>query len=354
MSDIRYAKPGDKPIRSASAFNAMLDAARANRRTDNVDPNVVRVIRDPSVLQVVNNGQYAADLPRFAIVGIDDPVFVPIDNIGAEQTLIDQTCMSITWPATDSHRGRFAVLLEPLAIDGVGTARLCDTQIAFVDNTVTIGDAVDVVESTRPDENSLVAVDGGSATVLWTGPARDGDYLFTAVADGGSPTGFSWVLDSTDCYTTPTVAELTADIGEPATINDTHAGTSSVAPVSSQWGLIRFGGGGAGSSSCTRVRFQVIVSDSLTRTALCAIVSRPYGCGINDIPGTVIDGAAVEICDPAGCFFNDPNDLLQGREGWAEYMMPESGTTFCQDGSYYLVPEWQVYSLCCATDTCNL
>ena len=112
--------------------------------------------------------------------------------------------------------------------------------------------------------------------------------------------------------------------------------------------------GGSGGPSCTRVRFQVIVSDSLTRTALCAIVSRPYGCGINDIPGTVIDGAAVEICDPAGCFFNDPNDLLQGREGWAEYMMPESGTTFCQDGSYYLVPEWQVYSLCCATDTCNL
>lgn len=106
--------------------------------------------------------------------------------------------------------------------------------------------------------------------------------------------------------------------------------------------------------SCTRVRFQIIISDSLTRTALCAIVSRPYGCGIADIPGTVLDGHAIECCDPAGCFFADPNDELEGREGWAEYVTPVSGSTFCQDGAYEIVPEWQVYSLCCQTDRCNL
>jgi hypothetical protein len=111
---------------------------------------------------------------------------------------------------------------------------------------------------------------------------------------------------------------------------------------------------GSGGASCTRVRFQVVVADHVTRTALCAIVSRPYGCSESDIPDTALDGAVVEICDPAGCFFNDPNDEIEGREGWAEYMMPVSGSTFCQDGEYVLVPEWQVYSLCCKTDRCNI
>lgn len=106
--------------------------------------------------------------------------------------------------------------------------------------------------------------------------------------------------------------------------------------------------------SCDEVRFQVLVADSLTRTALCAIVARPYGCSESDIPDTVLDGLAIEVCDPAGCFFNDPNDKLATREGWAKYMMPIPGSTFCQDGNYYLVPEWQVHSLCCETDTCNL
>lgn len=110
----------------------------------------------------------------------------------------------------------------------------------------------------------------------------------------------------------------------------------------------------SGGVSCNRVRFQVMVSDSVTRTALCAIVSRPYGCSESSVPGTVLNGDAIECCDPAGCFFNDPNDELEGREGWAEYMIPIAGSTFCQDGSYEIVPEWQVYSLCCKTDRCNL
>lgn len=112
--------------------------------------------------------------------------------------------------------------------------------------------------------------------------------------------------------------------------------------------------GGGGGASCVDVRFQVLVADSVTRTALCVIVSRPYGCGIADIPDTIMDGTVIEVCDPAGCFFNDPNDELEGREGWAKYVTPIAGSTFCQDGSYEIVPEWQVYSLCCMTDRCNL
>jgi hypothetical protein len=111
----------------------------------------------------------------------------------------------------------------------------------------------------------------------------------------------------------------------------------------------------SGSKSCNTLRFQVLVADPLTRTALCVITARPFGCGVNDIPSTVSDGQAVEVCDPGGCFFNETNPPLVGREGWAYYMIPVQGSTWCQsDPNVAIVPEWEVFSLCCATDACLL
>jgi len=111
---------------------------------------------------------------------------------------------------------------------------------------------------------------------------------------------------------------------------------------------------GGGGNNCTNIRFQILVADAVTRTALCVILSRPYGCGIASVPNTVSDGYAIEVCDPAGCFLNDPEEVLVGRDGWAHYMEPIPGSTWCQDGTYDLQPEWQVYSLCCQVDRCFL
>lgn len=109
-------------------------------------------------------------------------------------------------------------------------------------------------------------------------------------------------------------------------------------------------------SHCTRVRFQILVPDSASRSALCHIMARPYGCAVADVPGTLFDGLVIEVCDPMGCFFNETEDSLVGREGWAEYVLPISGASHCQSGDthYYLVEEWEVYSLCCATQACQL
>jgi len=110
------------------------------------------------------------------------------------------------------------------------------------------------------------------------------------------------------------------------------------------------------SKNCGEVRFQILASDSTTRTSLCVILARPYGCGITDIPATVFEGQAIEVCDPSGCFFNETNAMLVGRDGWAKYMMPVSGASWCQGSNPYygMQPEWEVYSLCCATDSCAL
>jgi len=113
---------------------------------------------------------------------------------------------------------------------------------------------------------------------------------------------------------------------------------------------------GTGGKNCNDIRFQILASDSLSRTALCVITARPYGCSWADIPDTIYEGQAVEVCDPSGCFFNGTHAELIAREGWAKYMQPVSGSSWCQGYSPYYgtQPEWEVYSLCCRVDTCSL
>lgn len=109
-------------------------------------------------------------------------------------------------------------------------------------------------------------------------------------------------------------------------------------------------------SNCADVRFEILVADSASRSALCHIMARPYGCAVADVPGTLFDGLVIEVCDPAGCYFNETDDALIGREGWAKYVLPISGASHCQSGetNYYLTEEWEVYALCCATQACQL
>ena len=104
--------------------------------------------------------------------------------------------------------------------------------------------------------------------------------------------------------------------------------------------------------ACDMIRFQVLSADSTTRSALVQILGRPYGCGQNDLPGTDLGGTVAEVCDPAGCFFNEPDDQLIGRQGWARYIQPLTSTP-CQPYQYNLVPEWEVFSLCCAVNDCT-
>ncbi len=106
------------------------------------------------------------------------------------------------------------------------------------------------------------------------------------------------------------------------------------------------------SSSCHEVRFQVVSADPSTRTALGEILSVPAGCVACDLPETTLGCTVIDICDPAGCFFNEPNEQLTGRQGWARYMMPIT-ENICQPDPNYLVPQWEVFSLCCPIPECT-
>jgi hypothetical protein len=105
-----------------------------------------------------------------------------------------------------------------------------------------------------------------------------------------------------------------------------------------------------GSGNCHTIRFEIVSSDPDTRTALVLIQARPVGC--SEVPDSSLEGTAVEVCDPQGCFFNEPTEEMTGRHGWAEYMKP-TVENICQSDIYALENQWEVFSLCCPLSECT-
>ena len=112
-------------------------------------------------------------------------------------------------------------------------------------------------------------------------------------------------------------------------------------------------GGGA---TVTKIRFKIASSDPTTFTALADILAWDAGFGMNDVPYQIgtpeLPINVVEVCDPAGCFLNEPPEDLFDRAGWAMLMDGPPGG-FCRD-SYGGPPVWEVIQLCCRPYSCNV
>lgn len=157
-----------------------------------------------------------------------------------------------------------------------------------------------------------------------------------------SPASVNWRVGQN-----PGVVTGGADGGQPSSLSDTIGILYDHNGKAINWLLLDSSGGT--SSSCDTVRFMVVSSDPATRSALCEIRARPVGCGINDIPDTTLGGTVIEVCDPQGCYFNEPSSDLTGREGWAKYMLPITSNV-CQ---VYPAAHWEVFALCCSTPDCE-
>jgi hypothetical protein len=122
---------------------------------------------------------------------------------------------------------------------------------------------------------------------------------------------------------------------------------------SKRWEVMAAGGGG----SVTKIRFKIASSDPTTFTALVDILAWDAGFGINEVPYQIgtpdIPIRVVEVCDPAGCFLNEPKEDLFDRAGWA-MLMDGSPGGFCRDGYGPFAPVWEVIQLCCRPYSCNV
>lgn len=102
---------------------------------------------------------------------------------------------------------------------------------------------------------------------------------------------------------------------------------------------------------CDTVRFLILIQDAGTRSVLAQVTAVQNGCSLESLPDII--GTEIEICDPIGCFFNEPDPALIGRHGWAKYMLPLE-INVCQPDVNYLIPMWEVFSLCPAPPECSL
>ncbi len=157
-------KPGDSLAISATAYNAMLDAAMANmRRPVTLSPSK-RDQSDNFVLIINNSG---ADVGAFEILGIDGVVFGPDTSLSEFQ--FHPILKGVT-PQEKLHKKKFVIVQEPIENGKIGRACIIGMTPAkikveeSVANTPEEWSVCGVVDSER---GFLQASGEGVASVIW-------------------------------------------------------------------------------------------------------------------------------------------------------------------------------------------
>lgn len=117
--------------------------------------------------------------------------------------------------------------------------------------------------------------------------------------------------------------------------------------IDGRW-LIRKNGGASGTQI---ISFSIVSSDPTIRSALVEIRQRSF---TGTVYGSTLDDTVVTVYDTDGCFLNEPNVDLTGRNGKAVlmYVDAEAEAVHFPD---YTVPTkyWNVISLCCPNTVCE-
>lgn len=105
------------------------------------------------------------------------------------------------------------------------------------------------------------------------------------------------------------------------------------------------------SSGTKIISFSITSSDPTIRSALVEIRQRSF---TGTVYGSILDDSVVTVYDTDGCFLNEPNVDLTGRNGKAVlmYVDAEAEAVHFTD---YTVPTkyWNVISLCCPNTVCE-
>ncbi|MGH7143124.1 MAG: hypothetical protein ACREJ2_03200 [Planctomycetota bacterium] len=155
-------KPGDPLTIPAAAYNGFVDAALdlLKRRQNQASANLAAYTQN-GVIWVKN--ATAGGLDQFSVVGLGDLVITPEGN---EREFRSQIVMQVAVPDKTKHRGRFAVLAEPLAAGAIGrayAAGVCQAHLDVPENSLECSTAA-VVDG---ETGFLRMAAYGSAQILW-------------------------------------------------------------------------------------------------------------------------------------------------------------------------------------------
>jgi len=206
-------KSGDLLRIPAATFNTFVDSARDYlQRQQGTGGRPTQTFRQTGIVPVKNNS--GADRGRFAVLGIDSPIFTPSE---VADTFANQVALVGVTPSASSHSGKFALLLEPVADGEIGMGCVDGVCPAVVNVT----DAAHEYADTNDGTTILASCRSGAAQILWresgTGLkwaiVRIGvslpETLFPAqvTVDGGSAGG-----PTADCSFTYTVKDLDGNV----------------------------------------------------------------------------------------------------------------------------------------------
>ena len=136
-------------------------------------------------------------------------------------------------------------------------------------------------------------------------------------------------------------------------IDDANAVIQSIDTREIVFPEIRPRGGRGGGGRITSVRFKIVSSDPTTLSGLAQIIAWDYGFAKTQIPATIAGNTVIEICDPMGCFLNEPNVDLTDRAGVAVYRDADAIDN-CRTGYAPFDGVWEVTSLCCKLLSCDV
>jgi len=164
----RRANTGERLDISAQAWNAMLEAVRARSlgRSEAAGvPQALAVADRGGDATVLVRNDSGSDRSRFDVLGVASVIFGPADNLAEFQ---DNAALAGAVPAAASHKGRFAVLLEPIPAGVIGRAALNGLVVARL-NVSAAADAagIAVADVKDGDATQLDLQAGGTAQVLW-------------------------------------------------------------------------------------------------------------------------------------------------------------------------------------------
>lgn len=151
---------GQRIAITAEAYNAFIDAAQAVREHKQFGTEASQFFRQSGIVKLKNAS--GADQVRFAVLGLSEPIILPSAN---EIEFKRQVTFEGVVPAKNDHRGRFAILLEPIADGKIGLAVIAG--VVPVRLKVDAEQLYDRAEILDGDAGKLLNVPHGSARVLW-------------------------------------------------------------------------------------------------------------------------------------------------------------------------------------------
>ena len=153
-------QPGQRLEVTAEAFNAFLDAARAVREHKVFGTEASQFFRQSGIVKVKNAS--GADRGRFAVLGLTEPIILPADKLVEFKR---QVTFEGIVPVKNVHKGKFAVLLEPIATGKIGLAVIAGVvPVRLQVNPAKLYDRAEIIDG---DTQKLRNLPHGSARVLW-------------------------------------------------------------------------------------------------------------------------------------------------------------------------------------------